>query len=167
MGRKLKITKGVFHKAYRIADSMMELGADLGVSIPTIYNYCAIYGLDPISEAKDIDWSLHIFDCFKGKTTITDLSKQFKMSRQMIRYHLVKAIKYKWSTEKMKFPYIHKLDHIKIMHILIGEPHLYEDPDNIAARIGSTLYIVEQYLEEIFKLKTKTKKKTKKKKRNK
>jgi len=165
MPRKLKFTKGRFMREYKLGNNMMEIAFALNVTVPTAYNYCARYNLPAKSKSNNIELSLGIFNKFKGITTLENLSQEYGMSRQMIRYHLNKAIYEYWNTTKqyIDLPRPKKLDHIKVFHMIHKNIALRDNPLKVSELTGTTFYCVESYFAEIFKLRTK--KKTKKKSR--
>jgi len=159
-------------QAYRKAATMMELASSLDVTVPTTYNYCKRLEIDAIKKSTNLSLSLDIFKLFQGSITLEDLSAQFSLSRQMIRYHLNRSVYFYWVTEPTfdKLPRPTKLAHIKIAHLLVQKPKLESNPMKIAELTGNTFFVVEQYLSMLFMLQTQsaesiTKKKKKKKKK--
>ena len=168
MPRKLKLSKGRFMREYRKANTMMELAAALDVTVPTTYNYCQRYDVEAIKKTSDIGLSKTVFKAFQKSVTIEDLTQEFNLSRQMIRYHLNRGIYFYWVTEPTfeHLPKPIKLAHIKVAHLLMKKPQLENDPMQIAEITCNTFFVVEQYLSILFASSTKsTTKKKKKKKR--
>lgn len=168
MPRKCKLQKGRFMREYRKATTMMELAAALDVTVPTVYNYCTRLGVEAIKKISDIGLSKTVFKAFQRSVTIEDLTKEFNLSRQMIRYHLNRGIYFHWVTEPTfeHLPKPIRLAHIKVAHLLMKKPALENDPMEIAKITHNTFFVVEQYLSIFFTTKTKsTTKKKKKKKR--
>ena len=166
MPRKCKLSKGKFMQAYRKADTMMELAAILDVTVPTTYNYCTRLNIEPIKKTGDIGLSKTVFKAFQKSVKIEDLASEFNLSRQMIRYHLNRAIYFYWVTEPTfnHLPKPLKLAHIKVAHLLMKQPKLESDPMEIAEITCNTFFVVEQYLSILFMSQTKSSRKKKKKK---
>lgn len=165
MPRKLKLSKGRFMREYRKAITMMDLASALDVTVPTTYNYCERYGVEAIKKTSDIGLSKTVFNAFQKSVTIEDLSKEFNLSRQMIRHHLNRGTYFHWVTEPTfeHLPKPIRLAHIKVAHLLMKKPQLESDPMKIAEITCNTFFVVEQYLSIMFTSITKSTKKKKKK----
>jgi len=169
MSRGLKLTKGRFMREYRKASTMMALAVALDVSVPTVYNYCKRLNIDSKKKTIDIKLSIQVFNGFKNNVSVSDLIEMFHQSRQMVRYHLNRAIFHIWKTDPQTkdFPKPVKLTHIKVYHALRKNSKLMDNPEKLAEITGNTFYVVEQYLSSIFQLKTEKSKSKKKSKRRK
>jgi hypothetical protein len=153
VGRKPKVPARRFKQEYDKSKSIDELSMRLGISRPTAYAYLKKFGMRPPTRRASVRECHNLFEEYRGLTTLKYLCEKNQMSMGGIRGRLIRAVEHHWR-KRREYPRPLQLAHIKVYHLLVEDPGMFDDPEGIAEQTATALPIVDEYLRMIYSNRT-------------
>lgn len=150
MGRKPVCTDAEFLAAYNTCATQQDIAVALECSLPSVYVYERKLGLKPKRSTERLARTLAIFNAYKGRKTIRDLSAEFSLLPNTVRYHLDLGVLDYWRKNPPAFPLPRKQREIKLVHALVDNPELFDDAEALSETTGVSVGYVRSYLEYAF-----------------